>query len=37
MALERYYKIKRETRYIAIAKDMKETPGLKSVAGDERD
>jgi hypothetical protein len=26
MALERYYKIKRETRYIAIAKDMKRDP-----------
>ena len=26
MALERYYKIKRETRYIAIAKDMRRDP-----------
>lgn len=26
MALERYYKIRRETRYIAIAKDMKRDP-----------
>lgn len=26
MALERYYKIKRETRYIAIAKDMRRVP-----------
>lgn len=26
MALERYYRIKRETRYIAIAKDMKRDP-----------
>ena len=26
MALERYYKIKRETRYIAIARDMKREP-----------
>ena len=26
MALERYYKIKRETRYIAISKDMRRDP-----------
>ena len=30
MAMERYYKIKRETRYIAIAKDMRRDPRTKS-------
>jgi len=33
MALERYYKIRRETRYIAIAKDMRRDPRANETQG----
>ena len=33
MALEKYYKIKRETRYIAIARDMKRDPRTEKLQG----
>jgi hypothetical protein len=33
MALERYYKIRRETRYIAIAKDMRRDPRAEDAHG----